>query len=168
MDSTQFKLEISSIPDVLSEFEQGKMIILIDDADRENEGDLVIPTELLSTDSINFMMKYARGLICTSLPSETTTKLKLTPQTRVNNSLYSTAFTVSVDHIDVIGRGVTAQGRLHTNKKLIANDVSADEFISPGHVFPLKADVAGVIGRQGQTEGSLDLARIAGLLSFSL
>lgn len=148
--------------EVLEDVRRGKMIIMVDDEDRENEGDIVIPTENLTEDHVAFMMREARGLICVSISRQQAEKLDLPLQVLKNLSPFNTPFTVSVDHRDVVGQGVSAKSRLYTMKRLIADSAEADEFVSPGYVFPLVANPAGVLRRRGQTEGSYDLARIAG------
>jgi len=156
-------LPISPIEEVLEDIRQGKMIILVDDADRENEGDLTIATEKITPEILSFMMREARGLICTSISHELAQQLNLPLQVRSNSSAFQTPFTVTIDHREVIGSGLTARGRCHTMQRMLKSDVAPDEFVSPGHVYPLIANPSGVFARQGQTEGSFDLARLAGL-----
>lgn len=148
--------------EVLKDFREGKMIILLDDLHRENEGDITIATEMLTPEAVAFMMQHVRGLICVSIPSQVAERLNLPLQVLSNNSPFQTPFTVSVDHHDVQAAGVTASARCKTMRALIDPEAVSSDFVSPGHVFPLIANPAGVIGRQGQTEGSLDLARISG------
>ncbi len=148
--------------EVVEDFRSGKMVILLDDVHRENEGDITIATEKLTPEAVSFMLKHARGLVCISIPSVVAERLNIPLQVLSNNSPFQTPFTVSVDHIEVSGWGVGAAARTHTMRKLIEDDGRPGDFVSPGHVFPLIANPAGVIGRQGQTEGSHDLARIAG------
>ncbi len=149
--------------EVLADYKAGKMIVLIDHADRENEGDITVATEALTPEMISFMMYEARGLICVSLSTEDAVRLNLPLQTLNNNSPYNTPFTVSVDHKSVGAGGVTAKGRCATMRALASPDSVASDFVSPGHVFPLVANPAGVIGRQGQTEGSYDLSRLCSM-----
>lgn len=155
-------LPLTDFGEVIEAFREGRMVIIADDADRENEGDLVIATDKVTPDALNFMMTEARGLICVSIPKEVSDRLDLPPQVSDNQSPFSTPFTVSVDHRNVAAEGVTSSARAFTMKMLIAPESRPEDFISPGHVFPLVANAAGVLGRQGQTEGSLDLARISG------
>lgn len=155
-------VELSPFDEILDNFRQGRMVILVDDASRENEGDLIVATDALKTEQAAFIMKYARGLMCVSIPSQVAERLNLPLQVLNNQSPFSTPFTISVDHSSVIPNGVTADGRTTTMKRLMDPTSKAHDFISPGHVFPLIAHPAGVLGRQGQTEGSYDLARIAG------
>lgn len=155
-------LKLSPFEDVLSAFRRGEIVVMADDADRENEGDLVVATQKLRPEHLSFMMNEARGLICISLSVERAKKIKLPLQVINNNSPFGTPFTVSVDLKAEAARGVSAEARAKTMLSLISDAARADDFVSPGHVFPLIANRAGVLGRRGQTEGSFDLARIAG------
>jgi 3,4-dihydroxy 2-butanone 4-phosphate synthase/GTP cyclohydrolase II len=150
-------------PDVVEAYRQGKQVIIVDAKDRENEGDLAIATEKITAEDVSFMLNEARGLICTSISREVSERLNLPLQVVNNNSPFNTPFAVSVDYREVSGRGVTASARALTMRKMLESDLTSEDFVSPGSVFPLIANPAGVIGRQGQTEGSYDLARIAGL-----
>lgn len=156
-------IQLSPMEDVIAAFKQGEMVVMVDDPDRENEGDLVIATECVTPQAISDMMHQARGLICVSIDSERAERLNIPLQVLNNNSLFQTPFTISIDHEAVAPSGVEAAARAHTMKRLIAADATAEEFSSPGHVFPLIAHSSGTLGRQGQTEGSYDLARLAGL-----
>jgi 3,4-dihydroxy 2-butanone 4-phosphate synthase / GTP cyclohydrolase II len=149
-------------PDVLDAVRNGEMIIMVDDSERENEGDLVIPTEVLCAAHVAFMMQEARGLICVSIGQELADSLRIPLQVINNLSPFNTPFTVSVDHRDVVGKGVLAESRALTMRRLIAEGAEPQEFVTPGYVFPLRAHPQGVLGRRGQTEGSYDLARAAG------
>lgn len=155
-------IRLDSFASVVADFKAGKPIVLVDDASRENEGDITIATEALTPELMNFMLREARGLVCVSISTEIASQLNLPLQVLNNNSPFNTPFAVSVDHRTVQGSGVTAAGRTFTMQKLLDPNMRAEDFVSPGHVFPLIANPAGVIGRQGQTEGSYDLARIAG------
>lgn len=155
-------LNLSPFAEVLESARQGQMVIMLDDEHRENEGDLVVPAECITSEQLSFMMSEGRGLICLSVSVELAQRLNLPLQTLSNNSTFQTPFAVSVDHRDVAAYAVTAQGRAYTMRKLLDEQARAEDFISPGHVFPLIASPAGVMGRQGQTEGSFDLARLAG------
>jgi 3,4-dihydroxy 2-butanone 4-phosphate synthase/GTP cyclohydrolase II len=148
--------------EVLDDVRRGRMIIMVDDDDRENEGDIVVPAASVTPQQIAFMMREARGLICVSIGAEVSERLRIPLQTLRNNSPFSTPFTVSVDHRDVVGRGVLAEARAYTIRRLVADTAEADEFVSPGYIFPLVANPAGVLRRRGQTEGSYDLCRLAG------
>lgn len=149
--------------EVLQAASEGRIIIMIDDEDRENEGDLVLPTAHVDSAALQFMMREARGLICVSISEERAARLQLPRQTSSNASAFQTPFSVSIDARVVAERGVTAEARALTMRRLIAGDASSEEFVCPGHVFPLVASSRGVFGRRGQTEGSYDLARLCGL-----
>lgn len=154
---------IKKIEQALETIRQGKMIILVDDEDRENEGDLVIAAEKTTAQAINFMALHGRGLICLSLTPEHCDKLDLKPMVEDNTSKFSTAFTVSIEAKKGVTTGISAQDRATTILTAIADDVKASDLVRPGHIFPLRAREGGVLVRTGQTEGSVDLARIAGL-----
>jgi len=156
-------MAIASIKEVIEDLRQGKMIILVDDESRENEGDLTIAAEKVTPEAINFMAKYGRGLICLALSSEIAERLKLTPMAYDNRSPYNTAFTVSIEARQGVTTGISAADRAHTILTAVADDAKPDDLIHPGHVFPLRARRGGVLFRTGQTEGSVDLACIAGL-----
>ncbi|MGH7176720.1 MAG: bifunctional 3,4-dihydroxy-2-butanone-4-phosphate synthase/GTP cyclohydrolase II [Tepidisphaeraceae bacterium] len=153
------------IPEILDDLRSGKMIVLVDDEDRENEGDLVIAAEKCTPGAINFMLKHARGVICLSLTEERCDKLRLHPQTNLNTAQLGTAFTVTVDaHKRFgVGTGVSASDRAKTIEVAIAEDAQAHDLNRPGHINPLRSRNGGVLVRAGQTEGSVDLARLAGL-----
>lgn len=155
--------QFHSIADVLEDFKTGQCVILVDDEDRENEGDLVLAAELVTPDSINFMAKFGRGLICLTLTPERVEELKLPPQTQENTATFGTAFTVSIDAAKNITTGISAADRATTIKLAVNPQAKPTDFARPGHVFPLKAHKGGVLRRAGQTEGSVDLARLAGL-----
>jgi len=139
------------------------MIILVDDEDRENEGDLTMAAEKVTPEAINFMAKYGRGLICLSLAPEIVDRLKLPLMVTDNRSPFKTAFTVSIEAREGVTTGISAADRAHTIQTAIADDAEPDDLVQPGHVFPLRARRGGVLFRTGQTEGSVDLARLAGL-----
>lgn len=160
---SQQGLPVARFQDVLDDFRKGKPVVILDDESRENEGDVVLATEAVTPEALAFLMKEARGLICVSISSETASRLNLPLQATTNNSPHQTPFAVSVDHRDVVGRGVTAAGRAHTMRMMIDPASVAGDFVIPGHVFPLIANDAGVLKRQGHTEGVFDLARLAGL-----
>ncbi len=156
-------MPIAKIEDVLEDLRQGKMIILVDDENRENEGDLTIAAEKVTPEAINFMAKYGRGLICLVLAPEIVDRLKLPPMVYDNRSPYKTAFTVSIEARHGVTTGISAADRAHTILTAIADDAKPEDLVQPGHVFPLRARRGGVLFRTGQTEGSVDLARLAGL-----
>jgi len=139
------------------------MVILVDDEDRENEGDLTLAAEAATPENINFMAKYGRGLICLTLTAEKCDQLGLRPMVRDNTSPFETAFTVSIEAKRGVTTGISAADRAHTIVTAVADGASAADLVSPGHIFPLRAKPGGVLVRTGQTEGSVDLARLAGL-----
>jgi len=139
------------------------MIILVDDEDRENEGDLTMAAEKVTPEAINFMAKHGRGLICLSLAPEIVDRLKLPLMVYDNRSAFKTAFTVSIEARKGVTTGISAADRSHTIITAVADDAKPDDLVQPGHVFPLRARRGGVLFRTGQTEGSVDLARLAGL-----
>ncbi|HEJ83863.1 MAG TPA: bifunctional 3,4-dihydroxy-2-butanone-4-phosphate synthase/GTP cyclohydrolase II [Desulfobacteraceae bacterium] len=156
-------MPISNIADVLDDLKQGKMIILVDDEGRENEGDLTIAAEKVTPEAINFMAKHGRGLICLALEPEIVEKLELDQMVSKNRSPFQTAFTVSIEAARGVTTGISAADRAHTILTAIADDATPEDLVHPGHVFPLRARRGGVLFRTGQTEGSVDLARLAGL-----
>ncbi|MFH1294013.1 MAG: bifunctional 3,4-dihydroxy-2-butanone-4-phosphate synthase/GTP cyclohydrolase II [Pseudomonadota bacterium] len=156
-------MPIANVKEVLEDLRQGKMIILVDDEARENEGDLTIAAEKVTPEAINFMAKYGRGLICLALSPEIVEKLKLPLMVYDNRSPYQTAFTVSIEARQGVTTGISAADRAHTTLTAVAEDARPEDLIQPGHVFPLRARRGGVLFRTGQTEGSVDLARLAGL-----
>ncbi len=156
-------MELASIPEVLEELKAGKMIVLVDDEDRENEGDLVCASEKCTPEIINFMATHGRGLICVSLDSQRCQDLNLHPQSQNNTAPLGTAFTVSVDAAKGITTGISAADRNLAVHELIRSDAKPADLARPGHIFPLTARPGGVLVRAGQTEGSLDLAELAGL-----
>ena len=156
-------MPIEKIEEILEDLRQGKMIILVDDEDRENEGDLTMAAEETSAEAINFMAKYGRGLICLSLDPEIVEKLKLPLMVYDNRSPFNTAFTVSIEARHGVTTGISAADRAHTILTAVADDARPEDLVQPGHVFPLRARRGGVLFRTGQTEGSVDLVRLAGL-----
>ena len=154
---------IARVEKALEELRHGRMVILVDDAERENEGDLVLAAQFVTPEAINFMAKYARGLICLSLTEEQVRRLGLTMMVSENQSTYSTAFTVSIEAASGVTTGISAADRATTIRAAIAPDARPDDLVRPGHVFPLRARKGGVLVRAGQTEGSVDLTRLAGL-----
>jgi 3,4-dihydroxy 2-butanone 4-phosphate synthase / GTP cyclohydrolase II len=158
-------MPFSSIPDVLEDLKLGKMIVLVDDEDRENEGDLVIAAENCMPEAINFMVTHARGVVCLALSGEQCDRLHLRPQSDTNTAQLGTAFTVTIDAHARFGvtTGVSARDRAKTIEVAIAEDAQPQDLLRPGHINPLRARDGGVLVRAGQTEGSVDLARLAGL-----
>ncbi|UCF44312.1 MAG: bifunctional 3,4-dihydroxy-2-butanone-4-phosphate synthase/GTP cyclohydrolase II [Planctomycetota bacterium] len=155
--------QFSEIPKVLEELKAGRMIVLVDAQDRENEGDLVCAAEKVTREVINFMAKYGRGLVCLPLTAEKCDSLGLYPQTVENTARFETAFTVSIDAAEGISTGISAADRARTVQAAIAEGSKAGDLVRPGHIFPLRARDGGVLVRAGQTEGAVDLARLAGL-----
>jgi 3,4-dihydroxy 2-butanone 4-phosphate synthase / GTP cyclohydrolase II len=154
---------IISVEQAIEDIRQGKMVILVDDEDRENEGDLCCAAELVTPEIINFMATHARGLICLTLTEDKAESLRLEPMVRENESPHETAFTDSIDAAEGITTGISAQDRAHSILTTVANAARPEDLVRPGHVFPLRARRGGVLVRPGQTEGSVDLSRLAGL-----
>ena len=154
---------IQRIEAALEDIRQGKIVILVDDEDRENEGDLTMAAEKVTPEAINFMAKYGRGLICLSLTDERLNELRLPMMVSENTSRFQTAFTVSIDARKGITTGISAADRATTILTAVKNHTQTEDLVSPGHIFPLRARQGGVLVRTGQTEGSVDLARLAGL-----
>jgi 3,4-dihydroxy 2-butanone 4-phosphate synthase/GTP cyclohydrolase II len=158
---------LSTIESALEDIRAGKMVILVDDEDRENEGDLCMAAELVTPEAINFMATHGRGLICLALNEAQLNKLHLgmmVPDYE-NNSGYGTAFTVSIEAREGVTTGISAHDRAHTIQVAIADDATPNDIVRPGHIFPLRSREGGVLRRVGQTEGSIDLARLAGMKS---
>lgn len=153
----------SSIQYALAELRAGRMVILVDDEQRENEGDLVFAAEHVTPELINFMSRFGRGLICLPMAGALIDKLGLPMMASHNRSPYGTGFTVSIEAATGVSTGISAKDRAHTIQVAINPDSNSEDIISPGHVFPLRARDGGVFERQGQTEGSVDLMRLAGL-----
>ena len=155
-------MPLSTIDKAIEEIRQGKMVILVDDEDRENEGDLTLAAEFVTPEAINFMARYGRGLICLSITDERAKQLNLSPMVSNNTSSFGTAFTVSIEARHGVTTGISAADRATTIQAAIAQDAKPQDLASPGHVFPIIARKGGVLVRTGQTEGSVDLARLAG------
>lgn len=152
----------NTIPEALSAIENGEMIIVVDEPDRENEGDLIMAAEKVTAETINFMAKYGRGLICLPTCSERLAELELHPMVAANTAQMQTAFTVTIDAKEVT-TGISAQERAYTIQKFVDTDAIPSDFVRPGHIFPLEAKPGGVLRRAGHTEATVDLARMAGL-----
>jgi len=155
-------MAVSSIEDVLEDIKAGKMIILVDDEDRENEGDLYMAAESVDAEAINFMATHGRGLICLTLTEELVDKLELPMMVSKNTSPYGTGFTISIEARTGVSTGISAADRARTVLAAVAPDAGPRDLVSPGHIFPLRARDGGVLVRTGQTEGSVDLSRLAG------
>ena len=149
--------------ELIEEIKSGRMVILMDDEDRENEGDLVIAASCVSSEDINFMARYGRGLICLTLTEENCRKLNLPLMTKQPNASNATNFTISIEAAEGVTTGISAADRALTIKKAVASNAKATDLIQPGHVFPLMAQPGGVLFRAGHTEAGCDLARLAGL-----
>jgi 3,4-dihydroxy 2-butanone 4-phosphate synthase/GTP cyclohydrolase II len=155
--------QFRGIPEVLEDLRQGRMIVLVDAEDRENEGDLVCAAEKVTPEIVNFMARFGRGLICLPLTAEKCDALGLYPQTLENTAPFGTAFTVSVDAATGVSTGISAADRAHTIQVALADGARPKDLARPGHIFPLRGRTGGVLVRAGQTEGAIDLARLAGL-----
>lgn len=156
-------MSVSTIEEAINDIKSGKMVILVDNEDRENEGDLCMAAQYATPEAINFMAKYGRGLICLSLSEDLANKLNLPPMVSENKCRFGTAFTVSIEAKQGVTTGISAVDRATTIQTAVADGAVSGDIVSPGHVFPIRAQKGGVLVRTGQTEGSVDLARIAGL-----
>src|SRR3954470_24350145 len=158
-------MPFAPIPEILEELKLGKPIVLVDDEDRENEGDIVYAAEQVTPEAINFMVKHARGVVCLALTPDACDRLHLHSQVEWNTASLGTAFTVTVDAHKRFGvtTGVSARDRAKTIEVAIAEDAQPQDLLRPGHIHPLRSREGGVLVRAGQTEGSVDLARLAGL-----
>jgi 3,4-dihydroxy 2-butanone 4-phosphate synthase/GTP cyclohydrolase II len=154
----------TDVPTAIEEIRAGRMIVVIDDEDRENEGDLTLAAEKVTPEAINFMAKYGRGLICLAMTDERLEHLRIGPMTSENTSQYGTAFCEAIDARDGITTGISAHDRAHTIKVAIDPATRPSDLARPGHMFPLRARKGGVLVRAGQTEASVDLARLAGMI----
>ena len=163
MSSEDYSANTSNTKDIIEDMRNGRMVILVDDEDRENEGDLVISAQMATPDAINFMAKYGRGLICLPLTEERIEKLGLPLMSTYNQSRHETAFTTSIEAREGVTTGISAADRAHTIAAAIDPTKGASDLATPGHVFPLRARDGGVLVRAGHTEASVDLARMAGL-----
>ena len=155
--------EFTTVPEAIKELIRGRMIVVVDAEDRENEGDLTLAAEFVTPEAINFMARYARGLICLTLTEERADYLDLKPMTRVNTARFGTAFTESIEAREGVTTGISAHDRAHTIRVAITRSTTREDLAKPGHIFPLRAREGGVLERPGQTEASVDLARMAGL-----
>ena len=160
--------EFSSIQDAIKDVRQGKMIVIVDDEDRENEGDLMIAAEKITPELINFMARFGRGLICLTLTEERTRELGLSMMVDDNQSAFETPFTISIDARHGVSTGISAADRAHTIKVAIDTKSMKSDLVKPGHIFPLRAKNGGVLVRMGQTEASVDMARLAGLNPYGV
>lgn len=161
-------MNLATVKEAAQDIKTGKMIILVDDEDRENEGDLVVAAEHVTPEIINFMTKHARGLICLTLTEEKADSLDLSPMVTNNESKFSTAFTVSIEAKEGVTTGISAHDRAKTILTAIKDDAKPTDLVRPGHIFPLRGKNGGVLTRTGQTEGSIDIARISGLKPYGV
>lgn len=157
-------MSISPVPELVAELAAGRMVILVDEEDRENEGDLVLAAEHVTPDAINFMARFARGLICLTLTRERCEKLQLPPMVSRNGTKHGTAFTVSIEAATGVSTGISAADRARTVAAAVARNAEPGDLVQPGHIFPLQAQDGGVLMRAGHTEAGCDLAGMAGLL----
>ncbi|GGG72551.1 3,4-dihydroxy-2-butanone-4-phosphate synthase [Edaphobacter dinghuensis] len=155
----------ADVAEAVAEIRAGRMVVVVDDEDRENEGDLTLAAEFVTPEAINFMARFGRGLICLTLTEERADYLRLGPMTQENTSRFGTAFTESIEAREGVTTGISAADRAHTIRVAINPASTAQDLARPGHVFPLRARKGGVLVRAGQTEASVDLARMAGLIS---
>ncbi len=156
-------MAFASVSEAIEEFRRGKILVVVDDEDRENEGDLTIAAEKITPEAINFMATHGRGLICLALDSEICNRLNLQPMSLVNTARFGTAFCEAIDAAEGITTGISAYDRAHTIRVAIDERTRPEDLARPGHVFPLRARPGGVLARSGQTEAAVDLARMAGL-----
>jgi 3,4-dihydroxy 2-butanone 4-phosphate synthase / GTP cyclohydrolase II len=157
-------MKLNSIEEAIKDISEGKMVIVVDDPSRENEGDLIASAELITPETVNFMAKYGRGLICVPIESEDAERLKLHHMAHNSEDPFKTAWAVSVDAKEGVTTGISAQDRAKTIKMLADKGTKSKEFVKPGHVFPLRAQKGGVLVRAGHTEASVDLMKLAGLM----
>jgi 3,4-dihydroxy 2-butanone 4-phosphate synthase/GTP cyclohydrolase II len=155
-------MKFASIDEALRRIRRGEMVLVADDEDRENEGDLTMAAEWVSPEAINFMLRWARGLVCMPTAPEYLDRLAIPPMVAPDAAGADTAFSVSIDHVDA-GSGIGAADRAHTVRRFLDPAATPAEFVRPGHVFPLRAREGGVLARRGHTEAAVDLARLAGL-----
>ena len=156
-------MPIFPVPELVAELAAGRMVILVDEEERENEGDLVLAADHVTPEAINFMARFGRGLVCLTLTRERCERLRLAPMTRDNGTVHGTAFTVSIEAASGISTGISAADRARTVRAAVARDAQAADLVQPGHIFPLQAQDGGVLMRGGHTEAGCDLARMAGL-----
>lgn len=159
----ELKMPLCTVEEAIEDIRAGKMLILVDDEDRENEGDLAMAAQFVTSEAINFMATYGRGLICLPMAPALVDKLKLNMMTQSNRSRFGTNFTVSIEARDGVTTGISAADRATTILAAVKEDAKPEDIVTPGHIFPLRAMPDGVLARTGQTEGSVDLAKLAGL-----
>ena len=157
-------MTISPIPEILADIKAGKMVIITDAEDRENEGDLVMAAQFITPQAINFMIKHARGLVCLPMNDELVDRLHLPQMTQKNGAQYGTNFTVSIEAAHGISTGISAADRALTIQTAVSPTVKPEDIVQPGHIFPLRSQKGGVLVRAGHTEAAVDLARLAGVM----
>ena len=155
---------VSTIPEILADIKAGKMVIITDAEDRENEGDLVMAAQFVTPQAINFMIKHARGLVCLPMNDELVDRLRLPQMTQKNGAQYGTNFTVSIEAAQGISTGISAADRAHTIQTAVSSEVRPEDIVQPGHIFPLRSQKGGVLVRAGHTEAAVDLAQMSGLM----
>src|SRR5512137_2307580 len=156
-------MSIAPVPELVAEVAAGRMVILVDEEDRENEGDLVLAAEHVTPEAINFMARFARGLIFLTLTRERCEKLQLPPMATRNGTKHGTAFTVSIEAATGVSTGISAHDRARTVQAAVARDAKPEDIVQPGHIFPIAAQPGGVLARAGHTEAGCDLTELAGL-----
>jgi len=161
-------MALATVPEIVAALKAGRMVVLVDEEDRENEGDVVIAADFVTPDAINFMARHARGLVCLTLEEDRCRRLGLTPMTQVNRSGHGTNFTVSIEAAQGVTTGISAADRAHTVQMAVAPDAKPADIVTPGHIFPIMAQPGGVLVRAGHTEAGCDLARLAGLTPASV
>ncbi len=154
---------LATVPEIIAELKAGRMVVLVDEEDRENEGDVIIAADHVTPEAVNFMARHARGLVCLTLEEERCRRLGLTPMTALNRSGHGTNFTVSIEAAHGVTTGISAADRAHTVRVAVAPDAKPEDIVTPGHTFPIMAQPGGVLVRAGHTEAGCDLARLAGL-----
>ena len=162
-DSMSEAMKMNTIPELLDDIREGRMVVLMDDEERENEGDLVMAASKVRPEDINFMARFGRGLICLPITRERCAQLKLPLMVNQNQARFATNFTVSIEAAEGITTGISAYDRAHTIRTAVQPDAQAEDISQPGHVFPLMCNPGGVLARAGHTEASADLAMLAGL-----
>ncbi|HAK91223.1 MAG TPA: 3,4-dihydroxy-2-butanone-4-phosphate synthase, partial [Massilia timonae] len=161
-------MSISSTEDIVAELRAGRMVILVDEEDRENEGDLVLAADFVTPEAINFMIRHARGLVCLTLSEEICDRLALPMMTSRNGTSFGTNFTVSIEAAEGVTTGISAADRARTIQVAVNKGTTPDDLVQPGHIFPLRAQKGGVLMRAGHTEAGCDLTQMAGLTPASV
>ena len=156
-------MSFNSVPEILADIRAGRMVVILDDEDRENEGDLIMAASMVRPEDINFMVREARGLVCLALTQQRSDQLGLRPMVSSNNSAYHTNFTVSIEAAQGVTTGISAQDRAVTIQAAVRAGAGPADLVQPGHIFPLTAQAGGVLARAGHTEAACDLASLAGL-----